>query len=116
MRIIQTSLVALLIVVLAACTTAGTADRTQLSADEVRATFVGVPWRSPNGRFLFSRDGTYTYVRNDGRRGGPWSYTLRADGVIVGATTNYTFFRRQSGSYVYRHSRTGRIVPVTFGR
>lgn len=102
--------------VMAACnTTAGTADRTRLTAAEVRATFIDRPWRSPNGTFLFRSDGTYTYQRIGQALAGPWNYTLRPDGVIEGATTNYTFYRNPDGSLVYHHSRSGRFIKALPG-
>ncbi|WP_350032082.1 hypothetical protein [Sphingopyxis sp.] len=98
-----------------ACTTTGTDDRTRLTAAEVRATFIDRPWRSPSGTFLFRSDGTYTYQRIGQARAGPWNYTLRPDGVIEGANTNYTFYRNPDGSLVYHHSRSGRFIRATLG-
>jgi len=99
--------------IMAACsTTAGPTDPTQLTAAEVRATFIDRLWRSPSGKFLFQGDGTQRIGR---ARAGPWNYTLRPDGVIEGATTNYTFYRNLDGSFVYHHSRSGRFIRALVG-
>ncbi|MCP4289277.1 MAG: hypothetical protein GY792_33460 [Gammaproteobacteria bacterium] len=46
--------------VLSGCTTSEVVGRTQLTAAEVQATFIGKKWRSPGGTFLFNSS-TYTY-------------------------------------------------------
>ncbi|MEO9614418.1 MAG: hypothetical protein ABJG86_18625 [Nitratireductor sp.] len=99
---------------LSACSTATGGGRTQLTAEEVRSTFVGQPWRGPSGVFLFKRNGTYTH---DFDRGGTYvgNYTIQASGVLKGETTNYTFFRNADGSYTYFHSRSGRYYPAKPG-
>lgn len=101
------------LILLTGCTSTPESNGTQLSASEVQSVFIDRPWRSPSGRFLFKSDGTYTFFGNNGQvNPSPWNYTLRPDGVIEGATTNYTFFRKADGSYVYHHSRSNRRYRV----
>ncbi|MEO0547693.1 MAG: hypothetical protein AAF035_12170 [Pseudomonadota bacterium] len=83
--------------------------KTKLTAQEVRQIFIGVPWHGPSGVFLFRKDGTYTYQAfSKNTPAGTWSYQMLPDGTLAGNTTNYTFFRRNNGQYMYRHSKTNR--------
>jgi len=82
---------------------------TKLTPDEVRATFIGKPWHSPNGAFLFRKEGTYTYKRfNQSEPRGTWSYRMNADGTLEGGSTSYTFYKNADG-YRYFHSRSGQF-------
>lgn len=83
------------------------ADR--LSPEEVRETFIGTPWHSDSGAFIFRGDGTYSYWRlgKDAPRG-TWRYRMLEDGVLRGYSTDYKFYRREDGSYFYYHSRSNR--------
>jgi hypothetical protein len=67
---------------------------TPLTADEVRATFIGTAWQGSSGTFFFRGDGTYMY-RSDKTttEWGPWRYRINGDGTITGASTTYTFYR-----------------------
>ncbi|MCP4284492.1 MAG: hypothetical protein GY792_08580 [Gammaproteobacteria bacterium] len=107
-------LIALLFItslVLSGCTTPADADRTQLTAAEVQSTFIGRKWRSPGGTFLFNSS-TYTYWPNSGRRLDANNYEMLPDGTLHGASTSYTFYRNEDGTYSYYHSRTKRMIPA----
>ena len=99
---------------LAACqTTANPAD--QLTADQVRATFVDREWSQGNGTFMFAKDGTYRY--SDPSFSAQGTYQIANDGVLCtvntgsGTRTCYTFYRDGSG-YRYWHDRSGRFWPA----
>ena len=70
------------------------APGTRLTADEVRRTFIGAPWKSASGVFTFRPDGTYRYKSTKTTtEWGPWPYVLNEDGSIKGTTATYTFYR-----------------------
>lgn len=86
---------------------------TKLTPDEVRATFIATPWHGPSGAFIFRMDGTYTYKNfNASEPRGTWSYRMKDDGTLEGATTSYTFYKNADG-YRYFHSRSNRFYPAT---
>lgn len=79
---------------------------TRLSAEEVRRTFIGAPWKSASGVFTFNRDGSYRYrSTKTTTEWGPWPYVLNEDGSIKGATATYTFYRI-GGAYRYYNSES----------
>ena len=95
----RTALLGALSASLASCaerrgrTTAGPGG-TQLTADEVRAVFVGKPWKGDSGIFRFAPDGTYTVTSfKTTATWGPWRYRIGEDGRVHGPTTVYTFYR-----------------------
>lgn len=89
------------------------AGETQLTPEEVRATFIGTPWHGPGGAFLFRENGTYTYKDFDkSEPRGTWSYSMRADGSLEGGSTTYSFYRNDDGSYRYFHSRSNNYYPA----
>ena len=91
----------------AACQTPGGSNRVQLTPDEVKATFIDIPWHGPGGAFLFRSDGTYTYQEHSASNPrGTWSYIMEDDGTLTGVSTSYTFYKGPSG-YAYYHSRSG---------
>ena len=111
-------LIAIALFGLAACqTTANSADR--LTADQVRATFIGHEWKGSSGTFLFAEDGTWRY--RDPRTDVHGTYQIADDGVVcatnaldsarAGLRTCYTFYRDGSG-YRYWHDRSGRFWPA----
>ena len=70
------------------------APGTRLTAEEVRRTFIGAPWKSASGVFTFRPDGTYRYKSTKTTtEWGPWPYVLNEDGSIKGTTATYTFYR-----------------------
>ena len=70
------------------------APGTRLTAEEVRRTFIGAPWKSASGIFTFLPDGTYRYKSTKTTtEWGPWQYVLNDDGSIKGTTATYTFYR-----------------------
>ncbi len=80
----------------------------RLSPQEVREIFIGTPWHSDSGAFIFRTDGTYSYYNFDDREEwGTWIYRMTDRGALSGGSTNYTFFRRNNGRYIYYHSRSG---------
>jgi len=87
----------------------------QLTADEVRGTFVDREWSQGEGTFLFSSDGTYRYTDRQMRASG--TYQIGDDGVLCtsnarsGVRTCYTYYRVGDG-YRYWHDRSGRYWPV----
>lgn len=97
----------LLTIVLAIPSTSAEA-KTKLTPEEVSTIFIGTPFHGPSGAFLFRRDGTYTYKDFSSGKQNTWSYEMNSDGSISGATTVYTFFRRNNGSYFYHHGRTNK--------
>lgn len=87
-------------------------SRVQLEAEEVQETFVGTPWHGPSGTFLFREEGTYTCKDFDARAPrGTWSYDMRSDGTLAGATTNYAFFQTPT-RYEYFHIKSGRYYSA----
>lgn len=96
---------------ISSCSTTVAGDKTQLTAEEVRKTFIDRSWRGPSGVFLFRSTGTYTY-KDDGGMSGTWPYTQRPNGTLIGGRTNYTFYRTKAGGYVYYHSRSQRYYPA----
>ncbi len=103
---------------LAACqTTANPAD--QLTAEQVRATFVDREWGQGNGTFMFAKDGSYKYA--DSKYSVHGTYQIGDDGELCtvnssnssspGLRTCYTFYRDGSG-YRYWHDRSGRFWPA----
>lgn len=87
--------------------------KTQLTAAEVQAIFIGTPWKNNNGVFLFRKDGTYSYRRlNEVTERGTWDYQMMEDGTLNGGSTSYTFFRRNNGKFVYFHSRSRKHYPA----
>lgn len=83
-----------------------------LTKEEVVATFIGKPWRSPGGTFVFRKDGTYIYTRHGQKTQGPWSYQVNPDGSLSGAKTTYRFFRANNGRLRYWHSTSNRNINV----
>ncbi len=79
----------------------------KLNANQVLETFIGTPWHSESGAFLFRKNGQYTYqeFRKSEPRG-VWEYQLARDGTVAGFSTDYKFYRRDDGSYFYYHSRS----------
>ncbi len=89
------------------------AAKTQLTPAEVRAIFIGTPWKNNDGVFLFRDDGTYSYRRlNEVTERGTWEYQMLEDGTLTGGSTNYTFYRRNNGKFVYFHSRSRKHFPA----
>ncbi|SEN54853.1 hypothetical protein SAMN04488077_12021 [Roseovarius tolerans] len=81
----------------------------KLNANQVLETFVGTPWHSKSGAFLFQKNGQYTYQRfGTSEPAGVWEYQLASDGTVSGRSTDYKFYRRDDGSYFYFHSRTNK--------
>lgn len=89
--------------------------RTQLTAQEVQRIFIGKPWRNNVGTFLFRRDGTYHYERQWSGKSWDGHYRMSKEGVLIGNTTRYTFYRNGDGSYTYYHSRNGKYYPAEPG-
>lgn len=91
---------------------------TRLTAEEVRATFVGKRWEGSSGVFLFLEDGTYTYKSTKTTtEWGPWRYTINQDGSVTGATATYTFYRIGS-AFRYHNSESNEFylaLPVKDG-
>jgi len=80
---------------------------TRLTADEVRATFVGKPWKGSSGIFFFRPNGTYIYTsRKTTTEWGPWRYRINQDGSVTGSSATYTFYRI-GPAYRYHNSETG---------
>ena len=99
---------------LAVYITDSSAGEVKLTPDEVRATFIGIPWHGPFGAFIFRKNGTYTY-KKFGKSGplGTWSYKMQKDGALAGYSTSYTFYK-DGENYRYFHSRSGkyyRAIP-----
>ncbi len=106
-------------IALAACENANVSSRddargVRLSADEVRATFIGEPWESSSGVFHFRPDGTYIYTsEKTTTRWGPWRHSVNEDGSVTGASATYTFYRIGPG-FRYHNSETDeyyRAIP-----
>lgn len=103
----------LILAVLTACAAPGTpqvapddAPGTRLTPAEVAALFIGRPWRSEKGEFLFRTDGTYRYKSAlTTTEWGPWPYRITEDGSIEGRSATYTFYRIGE-SYRYYNSET----------
>lgn len=89
---------------------------TLLTAEEVRATFIGRPWKGSAGVFFFRPDGTYVYTsEKTTTQWGPWRYRINDDGTVSGASATYTFYRIGPG-YRYHNSDTDefyRAIPDT---
>lgn len=113
-----------LILALAACgggggerAGAGPADAPgqRMTADEVRAAFVGQPWKGPNGIYSMEPDGTYSYRSTDTTiEWGPFRYSIEPDGTVTGPSGTWTFYRIGS-AYRYYSSATNEFylaVPV----
>jgi len=84
-----------------------------LSPQEVSQTFIGTPWHSEHGAFLFREDGTYSYWefgKNSPR--GTWRYDMLGNGALEGGSTRYRFFRTDEGRYFYHHSRSDANYPA----
>ncbi len=91
-------------------------EEVQLSPQEVRDTFIGTPWHTITGAFLFKEGGTYTYKRFDSPDPlGEWGFKMQTDGSLKGETTTYTFYR-DGDSYRYYHSRSKRYFPAVPNR
>lgn len=92
--------------------------KSKLSASEVNQLFVGKVWVGPQGEFLFTKDGRYSYFHcvasNNYPYGlrGTWDYKMTSKGKFIGETTNYTFYKTKKG-YKYYHSRTGNLNTAT---
>jgi len=87
-------------------------QRERLSVDEVQATFVGKRWRGPNGTFLFSEDGTYTYTEfGKTETRGPWTYEVKEDGELASDYTSYIFYK-VGERYEYFHTRSSKYYPA----
>ncbi|MEM7423609.1 MAG: hypothetical protein AAF334_07780 [Pseudomonadota bacterium] len=79
---------------------------TRLTPAEVISIFIGRPWRSEKGEFLFGEDGLYRYrSATTTTEWGPWPYRLTDQGALVGPSATYTFFRL-GGAYRYYNSET----------
>lgn len=98
-----------LLTIVASYAQKSSASDTKLTSEEVQQIFIGKPWNGPGGVFLFKKDGTYSYKKNSASKAwGPWTYTLKPDGTIIGTTTKYTFYR-SDGGYKYFHSKSNRF-------
>ena len=84
----------------------------RLSAEEVRSTLIGRPWRGNVGVYFFQESGTYNYRTGTGMVLGPWRYTLDEDGTIRGGGTEFTFFRI-GPSIRYRNTTSDGYFLVT---
>lgn len=87
---------------------------TRLTAAEVRATFIGTPWKGSSSVFFFRPNGTYVYTsEKTTTEWGPWRYRINDDGSIAGASSTYTFYKIGPG-YRYHNSDTDafyRAIP-----
>lgn len=116
MRNLKNGIVAMLAVVVMVFAMPAAAEEVQLTPEEVRETFVGTPWHSRNGAFLFKETGTYTYKQFDKfRPRGEWAYKMKEDGTLAADSTSYTFYR-DGDDYRYYHSRSGRFYKATPNR
>ncbi|MEM1163699.1 MAG: hypothetical protein AAGJ28_22440 [Pseudomonadota bacterium] len=102
--------VAVMVALLTACGSgpgpSGQAKGTQLTAEEVRSTFIELPWDGPSGTYFFKWDGTYTYESNKTTLTvGPLPYELTEEGVLQTDSTSFTFYRIGPG-YRYYSSAT----------
>ncbi|PKP85010.1 MAG: hypothetical protein CVT80_04970 [Alphaproteobacteria bacterium HGW-Alphaproteobacteria-2] len=102
-----------LLSIFSALALAATAQAQQLlSADEAREIFVGKPWHSDHGAFIFRDDGTYSYHEfGQQQERGTWPYRILRNGTFTTRTTDYTFYRTRDG-YEYHHSRSNRRYPA----
>ena len=102
---------AFLIILLASLNVAH-AGRVQLSPGEVRGIFIGTPWHSPDGSFLFIDTGTYSNFNfYQKREWGTWPYRMLEDGTLAGGSTHYRFYR-DGDKYSVFHTRSGRFYPA----
>lgn len=95
------------------------AQATQLSASDVRATFVGREWTQGNGTFFFATDGSYSYTSQSRSVSGTWR--MDKNGTICttnaqaskspGRRTCYTFFKNGK-RFSYFHDRSNKFWPA----
>lgn len=95
-----------------ACTGNPSAGEVKLTPEEVKSTFVGVPWHGPSGAFIFRESGTYSYRSFNGTEKGTWAYQILDDGTIEGGSTTYTFYR-SGNRYRYFHGRSCNFFSAT---
>ena len=70
------------------------APGTRLTAAEVRANFIGKPWRGPAGIYTFRPDGAYSYRSEmTTLTFEALPYELTDEGALKTSSTTFTFFR-----------------------
>ena len=70
------------------------APGTRLTVAEMRANFIGKPWRGTTGTYTFRPDGTYSYrSETTTLTFDAMPYRLTDDGVLKTDTTTFTFYR-----------------------